>query len=244
MLKEKTLKNGNTVLTGTTPKGEIQYAHVFEPQTKVGDQTIDPTYSVTIFLDGDDTAVQNIMSQLDEQLHIAEEMATEATSKVKGRKPKLPTCHDENFGPEVDEEGNETGRFYIKAKAKAEGVTQSGKKWKFTPPVFDGTNTPFPEKDPPLIGNGSVCRLAITAFPYAAPIGYGVSIKLDAMQVLKLVEYNGRDAESFGFEAEEDGYRVTKEEEATVFSDEEEEAQPTSYREQMNKAQAAENSDF
>lgn len=241
MLKEKRMKNGSVVLTGVTPAGAVEYAKVFEPQTKIGDQTIDPTYSVTIYLDDKDS---EIIKQLDEQMKIAEDMATEQASKVKGRKPKLPTCHDENFGAEVDEDGNETGRYFIKAKAKAEGITKAGKRWKFKPPVFDATNTPFPEKDPPLIGNGSVCRLAITAYPYAAPIGYGVSIRLEALQVLKLVEYNGRSGGSFGFEVEDDGYKVSKTDE-TAFSDEEEEMeQPTSYRDQMNAERAQETADF
>lgn len=237
MLKEKKLKNGNTVLTGATPKGEVQYAHVFEPQTKIGEQTIDPTYSVTLFFKADEPAVETLMTQLGEQLRIAEEMATEQVSKVKGRKPKLPTCHDENFGPEIDENGNETGRVYVKAKAKAEGVTQSGKKWAFKPAVFDGTNTPFPEENPPAIGNGSICRAAITAFPYAAAIGYGVSIRLDALQVINLIEYNGKSAESYGFEAEEDGYKVGKENDDRIeaFEDEEEQEQPKSYRSRMTE---------
>lgn len=235
MLKEKKLKNGNTVLTGATPKGIASYVKVYEPQTKVGETTVEPFYSATIYMNGKDPAVETLMTQLGEQLRIAEEMATEQASKVKGRKPKLPKCNDENFGSEYDENGNETGRYYIRAKAKASGITPNGKKWSFKPAVFDGSNVPFPEKNPPLIGNGSTIRFGITAFPYAQPIGYGVSIRLDAIQVIDLVEYNGKSAESFGFEVEANSYKVSKEDEkAAVFYDEEEEReQPTSYRDRM-----------
>lgn len=52
--------------------------------------------------------------------------------------------------------------------------------------------------------------MAITVYPYAAAVGYGVSIHLDAVQVLDLVEYNRRSASSYGFEVDQNGYSVTE----------------------------------
>lgn len=236
MLKEIKLKNGSTQLKGTTPKGTAEYAKVLEPQTKIGDQVIEPTYSMTLIMDSTDPQAENIIRQLQGELAKAEKMAQDFASKAKGsKKGKLPPCHDENFGDCFDDDGNPIDKVFIRAKAKAEGITQSGKKWVFKPTVFDAKGTPFPEKDPPLIGNGSVCRMAISAFPYAAAVGYGVSIRLEAVQVLKLVEFNSRSANSYGFETEEDGYSVSESSPFDQASEDEELAerpQPKSYRDE------------
>ena len=238
MLKNVKLKNGSTVVKGTSPKGLIQYAHVFEPQRMIGDQAIEPTYSITLLMDGTDE-VRSFIAQLDVELMKAEQMAQDAANQAKGRsKGKLPIKHDENYGEVYDDDGNPTGQFFIKAKAKAEGITNSGKAWKFRPTVFDSKGKPFPEKDPPLIGNGSTGRIAITAYAYAAPIGYGVSIRLEAVQVINLVEYGGKTAMDFGFAVEE-GYSVDDpapigEEPDNVDPDSlEQSEQPKSYRPKM-----------
>ena len=242
MLKDVKLKNGNTVVKGTTPKGSVEFAHVFEPQTKIGDQPIDPTYSITLLMDGTDE-VRSFIGQLDVELMKAEDMATEAANQAKGRsKGKLPVKHDENFGEVYDDDGNPTGQFFVKAKAKAEGITQSGKAWKFKPTVFDAKGKTFPEKDPPMIGNGSTGRLALTAYAYAAPVGYGVSIRLEAVQILNLVEYGGRSAADYGFAIEE-GYSV--EDPAPIGEDDADlavEEQPKSYRNRMQNTE--EDGDF
>ena len=241
MLKEVKLKNGNTVVKGVTPKGRVEYAHVYEPQTKIGDQAIEPTYSITLVMNGSEE-VKGFISNLDAELKKAELMAQESASQAKGRsKGKLPPCHDENYGPVYDDNGNPTGEYFVKAKAKAEGVTQTGKKWKFRPTVFDSKGKPFPEADPPQIGNGSVGRLALTAYAYAAPIGYGVSIRLEAVQILDLVEWSGKSASDFGF-AIEDGYDLMEpaplamaDEDSAAPEDLDVGEQPKSYRPRMKQ---------
>ena len=232
MLKSKQLKNGRVVFEGVTPKGQAMYARVHEPQTKVGTVNIDPSYSMTLLMPKDDTNAQAIMKQLDEVMVQAEIMADEFAAKAKGRRKDRPQCHNENYGAYYDNEGNETEFFFIKAKSKACGVTPSGKEWSFKPVVFDASGKPFPAKNPPLVGNGSECRMAITVSPYAQGIGFGLSIHLDAVQVLNLVEYHGRSASSYGFSAEE-GYKVTEENQFSAADAEIEEdygTQPKSYR--------------
>lgn len=240
MLKEVKLKNGSTVVKGTTPKGRVEFAHVYEPQRQIGDQAIEPTYSINLIMDGNDE-VKRFIDCLDAEMNKAEEMAQEAANQAKGRsKGKLPTKHDENYGEVYDDDGNPTGQYFVKAKAKAEGITQAGKKWKFKPTIFDAKGVPFPEKNPPMIGNGSTGRLALTAYAYAAPIGYGISIRLEAVQIIDLVEYNGKSATDYGFSVEE-GYSV--DEVAPLTLDGENEApdelepgeQPKSYRSRMTE---------
>ena len=77
MLKTVKLKNGNVVLRGTTPKGRFEYAKVFEPQTKIGDQAIEPTYSATLIMN-DSEEVQEFINQLQGELEKATGLAEEA----------------------------------------------------------------------------------------------------------------------------------------------------------------------
>ena len=240
MLKEKKLKNGKIMLEGTTPKGKSLYAKVHEPQSKIGGQPVDPFYSITLLMDKDDPAAQNFIQQLDNFMKQAELLANEFVSKAKGRQRQKPQLQNANYGEYFDDEGNETNYYFIKAKAKASGTTQAGKKWNFKPSVFDAKGTPFPTKNPPLVGNDSICRVAVGVTPYCQAIGYGLSIHLDAVQVLDLVEYNNRSAKGYGFETEEDGYSInnsasfpeeTDEEDGAVFSDDHGEM-PKSYRDE------------
>lgn len=239
MLKETKLKNGSVVIKGTTPKGRVEYAHILEPQRQIGDQVIEPTYSVTLLMD-DSPEVRQFIGQLDAEMDKAENMAQETANQAKGRsKGKLPTKHDENYGQVYDDDGNPMPQYFVKAKAKAEGVTQSGKAWKFRPTVFDSKGKPWPEKNPPLIGNGSVGRLALTAYAYAAPIGYGVSIRLEAAQIIDLVEYGGRSATDYGFAVEE-GYDISDPAPKALDDDSSPDEldvgeQPKSYRQKMTQ---------
>ena len=137
MLKEKKLKNGKIMLEGTTPKGKSLYAKVHEPQSKIGGQPVDPFYSITLLMDKDDPAAQNFIQQLDNFMEQAELLANEFVSKAKGRQRQKPQLQNANYGEYFDDEGNETNYYFIKAKAKASGTTQAGKKWNFKPSVFD-----------------------------------------------------------------------------------------------------------
>lgn len=239
MMKETKLKNGSVVIKGTTPKGRIEYAHVLEPQRSIGDQAIEPTYSITLIMD-ESLEVMQFLGNLDAEMDKAENMARESANQAKGRsKGKLPTKHDENYGQVYDDDGNPLPQYFVKAKAKAEGITQSGKAWKFKPTVFDSKGKPWPEKDPPLIGNGSIGRLALTAYAYAAPIGYGVSIRLEAVQIIDLVEYGGRNATDYGFMVE-DGYDISDPAPKALDNDSSPDEfdvgeQPKSYRQKMEQ---------
>lgn len=66
------------------------------------------------------------------------------------------------------------------------------------------------------VWNGSVIKVNGILFPYVAANGAGISLKLNAVQILELVS-SGNGAGGYGFE-EEDGY---EEEEEDTFEDEE-----------------------
>jgi hypothetical protein len=96
----------------------------------------------------------------------------------------------------------------IKAKMKASGVYKSGPKtgqrWERKPNIYDAKGNAL--KNPPKIGGGSIVKMNIELNPYyAASDGkVGTSFRLNAVQVIELVEFGGKSASGFGF-GEEDG---------------------------------------
>ncbi|MCO5735948.1 hypothetical protein [Stenotrophomonas maltophilia] len=106
-----------------------------------------------------------------------------------------------------DATGEETGRLIIKAKMKASGISQkTGEPWSRKPKLFDAKGKDL-GKNPPSIYGGSVLKVAVQFVPYYTPKDneVGVSIRLEAVQVIELVSGGGRSASAYGFGAEE-GY--------------------------------------
>src|SRR3546814_13485107 len=87
----------------------------------------------------------------------------------------------------------------------ATGVSKkTGKAWTRKPNIFDAKGNQL--KNPPSIGGGSEMKLSVELFPYYAANDktVGVSFRLEAAQIIKLVQFGARDAAGFGF-GEEDG---------------------------------------
>lgn len=99
----------------------------------------------------------------------------------------------------------EDGSLVIKTKARAGGISRkSGKAWTFRPAQFDGQNNPVPRGT--KVGSGSIMRVNFEVSPYwTSMIGCGITLRLNAVQILKLVQF-GADPEAMGFETEEDSF--------------------------------------
>lgn len=109
-------------------------------------------------------------------------------------------------GTEPDKADEDQTR-YFKAKRMHEYKDRlTGEMVPITLPIFDAYGEPIPKGT--LIGNGSIVTINVLPTVYATKKDtYGVSLKLIALQVNKLVEYK-KDASSFGFEVvehEDDG---------------------------------------
>ena len=78
--------------------------------------------------------------------------------------------------------------------------------WSRKPKLFDAKGKDL-GKNPPSIYGGSVLKVAVQFVPYYTPKDneVGVSIRLEAVQVIELVSGGGRSASAYGFGAEE-GY--------------------------------------
>lgn len=153
---------------------------------------------------------------------LVEKKAELAASKDPKAKAKARTITTRDIGePALDDDGNETGELVIKAKMKASGVGKDGKPWKRTPKLFDAHNKAM-KIDGPAIYGGSTLKLAAKAVPYymAAENFVGVSLYLEAVQVLDLVTGGGRSASAYGFGSEEGGYAADESDDSSAFSDE------------------------
>ena len=112
---------------------------------------------------------------------------------------------------EVDDDGNLTGNVLLNCKLKAKGLRKDGTTYSNKLVLFGADLEPFvPEGQ---ISGGSTMKVALNLFPWhTSLLGCGVTFKIDAVQIINVVEYAGRPATAtgYGFGAEE-GNATTKE---------------------------------
>lgn len=126
---------------------------------------------------------------------------TEKDDVLKDKKFKLKEGCLYLGGTDPDKDDEDQTR-YFKAKRVHEYKNRlTGEMVPITLPIFDIYGEPIPKGT--LIGNGSIVTINVQPTVYAVKKDtYGVSLKLQAVQVNKLVEYK-KDASSFGFEVAE-----------------------------------------
>lgn len=130
--------------------------------------------------------------------------------KKENKKQKLKVC-DLPITAELDDEGEPTGNVLLNCKLKAKGLKKDGSTYTNKLVLFGSDLKPF--KPEGLISGGTTMKVALNLFPWYTPmLGCGVSFKIDAVQIIDLVEYSGKPTtpEGFGFEAE-DGNAVSEE---------------------------------
>lgn len=178
--------------TLTTPKGKALYPKINEADTKFD---ANGKFSCDIIVDADAGA---------EFKALCEELLEEYYSKVCAdakkqgkKKPKL------GVSSPVEVHDEDDGTYIIKCRRPAKVVSKkTGKTYEFSIKQFDAKGAPCKVD----VGSGSVVKCAVEPNFYDSPaLGVGMSLRLQAVQVLELVEFRGSEkAESFGF-AEEDG---------------------------------------
>ena len=189
-----------------------------EPSFKFDD---DGVYEVKLAFDGDDAELQKLTEQLeqmrDEKL---DEIVKDLKANKKAGLAKNITTVDV-FTPEVDPEtGDETGRIIKNFKMKSSGISKkTNKKWTRKPDIFNAKGVKLPKA--PNVGSGSVLKVSFEPYAYYSPKDkeVGVSCRLQAVQIIELVEFGSRDASGYGFE-EEDGYDGVPEDDNGGFGDE------------------------
>ena len=177
----------------TSPKGTASYPRLNEPDTKFNP---DGTYSVNLELDvsGQTTEFLEQITKIYEDAYGKE---CQARSSNKLKKASMPWTEQD-------------GKVTVKAKLNAKGKAADGRTWDQRPALFDSKGNPIPQ-DSAKIGSGSTMRMSVEVAPYyTAMVGFGVSLRLRAVQIITLVQYSGGGFKGAGFETEE-GYETNAE---------------------------------
>jgi hypothetical protein len=132
-----------------------------------------------------------MQAEIDEFMAQAYDEALKETGKEKVKEANPPYVID-----------SDAGTITVSFKAKASGKREDGSPWKFRPAMFDAKGDSV-DPDEMRVGTDSVLRASYTPRTfYTALVGAGVSLRLQATQLLKLVEFQAT-AASHGFEKED-----------------------------------------
>ena len=177
-----------------SPRGIAVYPYLNEPNTKFD---ADGVYKVGVRVDRNDPEAANFIAVLE---HCREENHKAQTAEHK-KKIKLA---DLPITEETDDDGNETGMVVINFKMKAKKKSQGGSMTDQRPAIFDAAGQPISAN---VWGGSEIKAAAFVNSWYVPATGAGISLNLRAVQVFKLVEPGGGDADHFGFQQEE-GYEA------------------------------------
>ena len=178
----------SNITTKVSVAGEAIYPHLTRPDVRFNQ---DGEYKVTLKISKSDAT--NMVKEFDQAI---DDSLADAEKKAKGKKikpaPKPYTIEGDNV--------------FFKFKMKASGLNGKTKE-RFTqrPTLFDSKKRPITNGT--VIWGGSEMKVAYQLAPYYVPaIGAGVSARLKAVQILKLVE--GKDTASSHLFKEEDGFET------------------------------------
>lgn len=196
----------------STPKGIAIYPNLHKPDTKWKPEGV---YQVRLRLPGDVVAgyMEKARQLAEDQLAYAKakyeaRLAEEKDGAKKGKLKKLIAelkTIDLPFKPVYDEAGEETGEYEMTWKMNAQRTDKkTGKVIKMRPNWFDAKGKPT---DPIELWSRSEIKVAGKMQGFDNPKGeIGVTLRLAAVKVIKVVAGGTGDADSYGFGEEEEGF--------------------------------------
>ncbi len=193
-----------------TPVGTAMFPYLNKPAPPFADKPGDPpVWKVTLKMKASDPDVQAFIADLQARYdaNVAEaELEEEPKAKAARLKSKNPEIGaDVPWKQELDEQGNETGYVLLTLKQKSYAVRKSdGERFDFYVDLFDSKGTRI-DRNKVRIGGGSTISAAFEVDTFFTQIGAGLSLRLKAVQVLEVVEGQGRDASGYGFKVR-DGF--------------------------------------
>ncbi len=185
-----------------TPTGTAVYPRLSTPDTKF---KAEGEYSAKIRLSEEDAAP--LIAKIDalvESTYKAEQARLIAADKK--AQAKTLKYASKPYKAVLDKEGEETGEYEFNIKMKAQYTSKDGTVVKLTPKLFDASTPPNALPLSTAIWGGSQIKVAGDFNPFCTAIGAGMSLRLSAVQVIKLVSGSGGDATSFGFGGEAGGF--------------------------------------
>jgi hypothetical protein len=185
--KNKETKTIKIMKQLTTPIGTAMYPKLVTPDTKFDENGV---YSCKLILTKDEfeTLEATINPWFEKEY---ERLVKESGKKKLDRSPKLPL------------KLNDDNEYEVFAKQVAQ-KTVGGKLIHFQVALFDSAGKKI--NNPPNIGSGSKLRLGIEPSAWFSPMmGVGYTLRLKAVQVIELKEYEGGSG-GFSFDAQEGGF--------------------------------------
>ena len=175
-----------------TPVGVSQFCWLNVPDTKF-DET--GHYKTNLIVNAKEG--QAIVKSINEEVKKAVTIGAEKANGKEVKKANLP------FEEEYIE-GKPTGNIIFKFKTKAKIITKDGKVIPNKVAIFDSQGKPMTDIS---IWSGSQMKVSADLIPYfTAMAGAGVSLRLRAVQITKLVEGGNANSAGHGFDKVEDGY--------------------------------------
>lgn len=176
--------------TKISPKGIFVYPCLNRPDTKFDEAGI---YSVKLKLSAEEA--KSLMEEIDKAIDKSVEK-TKASGEVKGKVKRADAPYVED-----EESGTVVFNFKMKANGKrADGTAFTQKPGLKCTKRINGKPQVVDVPSDKLIGGGSEGKVAFSVSPfYTKLVGAGVSLRLKAVQMFKIVE----PSYSYGFEAEE-----------------------------------------
>ena len=183
-------KNNNVKVV--SPVGVSQYAWLTTPDTRF-DETVH--YKTNLIINAKEA--QSLKTQIDAEIKKSVALAKE---KAKGKAIKeAPRPYDDEM---ID--GKASGNVIFKFKPKAKIISKDGKVIPNRVSLFDSAGKHMIDAN---VWSGSEMKVSAELIPYyTAMAGAGVSMRLRACQIVKLVEGGSSNAKGYGFESVKDGY--------------------------------------
>jgi len=181
-----------------SPVGISQYAWLTQPDT-----AFDPDghYKTNLLVKTDEA--QALIKQIDAEIANSVKLAQESSkSKAPVKKSNAP------YMEEVNDDGNETGFTVFKFKTKAKIHAKDGTIIPNKVAIFDSKGKPLTDTN---VWSGSEMKVSAELIKYhTAVAGAGVSMRLRAVQITKLVEGGDGNAKGYGFNEVDGGYENTE----------------------------------
>lgn len=216
----QTKKKREPRVTMTTPPGIAMWPALDKPETKFA-KADKPWghYKTAIRLKNGEPEVDKFMDTLQELYDAVVQKATEEETP-KARAERLAAKKELAATPpwkqEFDEAGQPTGYTILNLKLEAEVHVDKGtpneRFWKQAPDIFDAKLNPL-DRTKVFIGGGSTIRASFEVGSFATGIGAGLSLRLQAVQVLNRVDRPTKDGAAHGF-AQQDGFAYGEPEDA------------------------------
>lgn len=182
-----------------SPVGIAVWPWVNKADTKYDE---DGVYRVKLACDPNEPKAAALVKAIDAGVQKA--LADQKAEDEKGStKRKYKVMEDLPYAMEKNDADEETGRILFSFKLKAKGKTKEGEIYDRKVALFNADGSALTK----MVGGGSKLQISYELNTFYIPTksgGAGVSLRMEAVRVLELVEYNGRDAKGYGFDTDDE----------------------------------------